>query len=442
MKKIVTCWLVTACAIISVLVWQFLSLFNLYIFDKEKFTNEINEQVRKAVYELNALQTTKYATSNYVGVNMEKHLVLYVRGNKRDTLSIDPSIATMEATSRAMYDIHTPYWTLERLDSLVQSKSDRYLSILFKLTDSNGEIIQSFGDTESHLNILITGDPVNLGFLKKHVLCYSYAYPFSLPVFIQANLQSSILLAVLLLLLSSCILSLFNSYRQAKKHNRIHDLFVSMIIHNLDSPLSCVINTSQLLEIEIEPHATTEVKELLNVLRDEHTRMSETVSRLLNLSNTSNKIKVFKEKKDLSALLQDIIHYSKMLIPQDKEVTIKSEFNLENPIVRIDANHFKEIILNLIVNSIKYSGRKVQIEINCMQLGNKVIIRVKDNGNGIAQRNLKRIFNPYFREKKEQKRGYGLGLVYVKLAVEAHGGKIEVNSQNPSGTEFIITLPR
>ncbi|WP_292268912.1 HAMP domain-containing sensor histidine kinase [Butyricimonas sp.] len=442
MKKIVTCWLITALAIASVLVWQFLSLFNLYSINKEKFSNEVNERIYKTVYELNTLQTTKYHTGNYIGVNAEKHLALYIRGNERDTLSFDPSIGIVEATSRAMYDFRTPDWTLERLDSLFQVKSNRHVQITYKLTDSTGKVIQSFGETKSRFRKDITGSPVRLGFLTKHVLRYSYAYPFSLSAFIQANLQSIILLAFLLLFLSSCILSVFHSFRQANKQNKIRDLVVSTIIHNLDSPLSCVINTRQLLEEEIEQHATREEKELLNVIQDELTKMSTTITQLLNLSNTSYGIKVSKEEIDLPALLQEIINYNKMILPRDKKVSFIPRFNMNNHIVKVDSNHFEEIIQNLIDNSIKYSGKEVQIEIICEQQGKNVTIRIKDNGHGIVPNNLKKIFNPYFREKNKQGKGYGLGLVYVKLAVEAHGGHVVADSQNQSGTEFIITLPR
>ena len=108
----------------------------------------------------------------------------------------------------------------------------------------------------------------------------------------------------------------------------------------------------------------------------------------------------------------------------------------------MDPNHFSEISRNLIDNSIKYSGEEVTIEITCEENEKEIVIRFRDNGYGIAPGNGKKVFNPYSREdSKKNEKGLGLGLFYVKLAVEAHGGTVNVNPLE-KGTEIMITIPR
>lgn len=112
--------------------------------------------------------------------------------------------------------------------------------------------------------------------------------------------------------------------------------------------------------------------------------------------------------------------------------------------ITADRFHLKNMLLNLVENSIKYSGSSVKIEIACSIENGKLKIIVADNGNGISQGAIKYIFDKYYRESSGDlynAKGVGLGLYYVKMVVAAHGGTINVESHYKKGTTFKIDIP-
>ena len=115
-----------------------------------------------------------------------------------------------------------------------------------------------------------------------------------------------------------------------------------------------------------------------------------------------------------------------------------------NELIYADEVHFIGVIENLIDNSIKYSGNSVSIHISFNIQNDSLYIKVKDNGYGISKKNIHKIFGKYERcdaIKRNEAKGYGLGLNYVKRIVKAHRGNISVTSTEGIGTEFTIEIP-
>ena len=127
-----------------------------------------------------------------------------------------------------------------------------------------------------------------------------------------------------------------------------------------------------------------------------------------------------------------------------KPVTFK--FDLEAESIYADAKYIEEVFCNMIDNSIKYSKDSVDIKISSSENSKYCIIKIYDNGIGINDDDQLKIFNKYERayagrKKKTYASGFGLGLNYVQQVVEAHKGKIIVNSVEGEYTEFVIYLP-
>ena len=137
----------------------------------------------------------------------------------------------------------------------------------------------------------------------------------------------------------------------------------------------------------------------------------------------------------------------KMTIPTGKQITfdVRGNDDLE---IFADKTHISNVLINLIENAIKYSGEAVKVTISATKNSNgSVSICVGDNGNGIPQADLGKIFSRYYRGSAASTDipGLGLGLAYVKLLVEAHGGTISVNSKTngvQKGTQFLINIPQ
>lgn len=119
--------------------------------------------------------------------------------------------------------------------------------------------------------------------------------------------------------------------------------------------------------------------------------------------------------------------------------------NTPQTTVYADLLHFANIMDNLIENAIKYSkDNGVTIDIHVSDEQNKLKISVKDNGLGIAEKDLPRIFQKFYRSEDKSirhKTGFGLGLTYVKALVDAHAGKLKVSSKIGVGTEFMVYFP-
>ena len=151
-----------------------------------------------------------------------------------------------------------------------------------------------------------------------------------------------------------------------------------------------------------------------------------------------------KESFDIVELLQNVFDLFEMQA-QKKGITLTFDTAYNQPImVTADRERIQQVITNLIVNSIKYGKQDGTTEVSVEDLiQNKVIVRVTDNGEGIEQENLTRLFERFFRVDKSGSRkegGSGLGLAIVKHILEAHDEKIYVESELGVGSEFSFTL--
>ena len=128
----------------------------------------------------------------------------------------------------------------------------------------------------------------------------------------------------------------------------------------------------------------------------------------------------------------------------EKSGKVNVKFDASNSEIAADKLHFTNSIVNLISNAIKYSTEVPEIEITTKNVDDKILIKVRDNGIGIAQKYQKYIFDKYYRVPTgdiHNTKGFGIGLAYVKRVITAHNGNIEVESELNKGTTFKIWLP-
>lgn len=157
-------------------------------------------------------------------------------------------------------------------------------------------------------------------------------------------------------------------------------------------------------------------------------------------------LNLHKEQFNIIELVQNVFDLLEMKAAK-KNITLTFDRNYSNSIfVYADRERIQQVLTNLIVNSIKYGKEMGTTEVSIEDLiKNKVIVRVTDNGEGIAKEHLTRIFERFFRVDKSGSRkegGSGLGLSIVKHILEAHGEKIYVESELEVGSEFSFTLEK
>jgi two-component system phosphate regulon sensor histidine kinase PhoR len=149
---------------------------------------------------------------------------------------------------------------------------------------------------------------------------------------------------------------------------------------------------------------------------------------------------------DIVELVQSVFELLEMKAAK-KKITLTFDMEYKEPImVNADRERIQQVLTNLIVNSIKYGSERGTTEVSIENLiKNKVIVRVTDNGEGIAKEHLKRIFERFFRVDKSGSRkegGSGLGLSIVKHIIEAHDERIYIESEIGVGSEFSFSLEK
>lgn len=218
--------------------------------------------------------------------------------------------------------------------------------------------------------------------------------------------------------------------------------FVANVSHELRTPL-CVIKGS-IESILLYPDMTKDFKDsFINNAIEECDRMLRLISDLLILSQlNNNKTKWKVSRFNLNEFLQHICEMMRTDAEKKNQTIIYNSKNL--PYISADQDRIKQVIINIISNSIKYTPENGVINISVKQNDDKVQMIIKDNGVGIPKEDLPRIFDRFYRVEKARTSdtgGTGLGLAIAKEIVEAHGGKIIIISSLGNGTEVTIELP-
>lgn len=179
------------------------------------------------------------------------------------------------------------------------------------------------------------------------------------------------------------------------------------------------------------------IDRLINIVND-----LETINRLESNMNQLNR-----ETFDIVALAREIAEQAEMEAEKRRvTITVKGADNLPSPFwVQADKHYIGQVLVNLIVNSIRYGKEGGRTGINFRDLLDKILIEVEDNGLGIAKEDQPRIFERFYRTDKSRSReqgGTGLGLAIVKHIIEAHGERISVRSEVGQGSTFSFTLKK
>jgi len=145
----------------------------------------------------------------------------------------------------------------------------------------------------------------------------------------------------------------------------------------------------------------------------------------------------------LHDLVEDAITHVELIV-EDKKGYIQTHFNANKSSVLANETHFTNVVVNILDNAIKYSPEAPKIDVYTENIGNNIILKVKDQGSGMSKTAQKRVFEKFYRESTgniHNVKGHGLGLAYVKRIIDDHQGHISVESEKDKGSTFIIKLP-
>ncbi len=218
--------------------------------------------------------------------------------------------------------------------------------------------------------------------------------------------------------------------------------FVANVSHELKTPITSIKGFVETLKMTDNLDDDTKNR-FLTIIENEATRLTRLIDDILLLSTIENKTKKKVEKVDLFEVFEEV-HEVVNYIAKKKNIKVKYEFENEDIDLWEYSGYIRQILLNIISNAIKYTGENGSVNIKQYIKAEKVFIEVKDNGIGIPQEDIDRIFERFYRVDKARSRsvgGTGLGLAITKHMVKALNGNIKVESELGVGSKFIIELP-
>ncbi len=249
--------------------------------------------------------------------------------------------------------------------------------------------------------------------------------------------------ALLIVLTGFCFLYVYRTIMEQKKLGELKDDFINNMTHELKTPIATITVAIEGLQSFNALNDPEKTRRYLETSREQLNRLNLLVTKVLNIAAFEGKeVELVMTDIDVDDMAQDVIRTEKLKPGKPVHFNYLNRDGVTS--IHADAFHFRNVLLNLVDNAIKYSGDEVDVTISVYHLRGMACIAVKDNGIGIAPANLAQIFDKFYRVPTgnvHNVKGTGLGLSYIKYIVEAHGGTITVKSEPGSGSEFIIALP-
>lgn len=231
------------------------------------------------------------------------------------------------------------------------------------------------------------------------------------------------------------------SMEEQIKMNQMKNEFMGIINHELKEPITAVISGMDIFKA----HGTSKLNEsqlkILDIIEKSGQDMLRLTNNLIEVSKIEfGKIEIYPEFFPIFNLIEEV---SLLTRPEADKKKICLNTKIDDPTMMIyaDPQKMKQVMFNLIDNAIKYTPEKGTINIDVRSSGNKIKIEVKDSGLGIKKDSLITIFDKFTKHVAGYK-GTGLGLYISKSFIEAHNGRIEVESEYGKGTTFRILLPK
>ena len=229
-----------------------------------------------------------------------------------------------------------------------------------------------------------------------------------------------------------------------KKLETMKEDLTKMVVHDLKSPLSGIMGGLDYLDSGLMGSLTSDQAGIVRLAKKSSENMLALIQNILDIAKMeAGKLELRKEKISIAELLSNKQReFGAQANNEEKEFFLDMDESL--PEIEVEKNIIERVINNLISNAIKHTSSKGKIRLSANKANEFVRISVSDDGPGVPEGFEEKIFEKFVQIEKNKsglRTGAGLGLTFCKMAVEAHGGKIWVESELDSGSSFIFTLP-
>ena len=234
---------------------------------------------------------------------------------------------------------------------------------------------------------------------------------------------------------------------KTKEFNLLIRNFFTNMSHELKTPINVIYSGVQMITMDLQLPNENKIlrsKAYLKTMKKNCLRIIRLINNFLDTTKLeSGSIKLSKRNSDIVYTIENIVQSVASYL-KDKNINIIFDTDVEEKIMSYDEEVIERILLNLLSNSIKFSNDRKDIYVTVMDKNDRIIIKVRDDGEGIPESKLDIIFERFGQANSSLSReceGTGIGLYLVKLFVELHGGTIEILSEEGFGCEAIIELP-
>lgn len=439
--------LISIIGILSILALQALWMYSSYRWEQKKLVQKATPLVEQALSEIFLKNSQKWweATQNRYGRNIIPYIASV---NYKDSLAVieiyNPATGLynkLEQKNNGQPDaikhgggIHMLYHVCGldigefdlKLDSLFH-KNDIYIShITEKVNTRTGKAERRTDKALPHDKFTVLCDTLHLGITGTDGIVVKFDGSYSgIIAQVRLIILSSFVITLLVAVLIFCTIRIL-LYQQ--KLSEFRENFVRHMVHEIKNP---IVYLKRVLELS----ARDKGDKLLHTAYHKIDHINLLTEKLLTTS--SNKLVIRKQEVDIRAVLENI----RASYP---DTALHTEIAQDIPTFRADPVHYGNALRNLVDNAVKYAPEIKRILIRCEVENGYISVSVRDWGMGIPLEFQPLIFERYFRvppKKSVDVSGFGLGLSYVKMVAEAHGGDISFMSVYRQGSEFTIRIP-
>ncbi|RPD50973.1 sensor histidine kinase [Paracnuella aquatica] len=441
--------------IVGIAAFQIYWLYNTYDQERRNLEMRTNWMFRETVHSLQATKLKLNTDSSHVNQDPLRTVVTRPMGRNQKTTAMMNVLR--ERITDSLRQTSMP------LDSLAQKipRQDRLFRILYemdaaqdsvKLSEVRAVYAQRLDSQNIHVSFVINRferdrerrafNEVTLGFL--HPVTYQLEVQQA-GLYLMRRIMAPIFLS--LFIVGFTALSFILLYRNLRHQQRLTDIkneFISNITHELKTPIATVSVAIEALRSFNASMDQQRTKEYLDISHNELQRLSLLVDKVLKLSIFETKeVDLKYERLNMRELVDEVTASMRLQFEKYRaNVTVEQE---GDTVLEGDRLHLVSVLFNLMDNALKYSNGKPQIDVLVKDAGGSVQLCVADNGIGIPKEYRDKVFDKFFRVPTgnlHNAKGYGLGLSYVAHVVEKHKGTIRVDSEEGTGSRFVITIPK
>ena len=254
-------------------------------------------------------------------------------------------------------------------------------------------------------------------------------------------LSMSVLLTIFLIL--AFIIALWAIVKQ-KKITEIRSDFINNITHEFKTPISTIGLAIDAIDNPKIIDNKTQIKYFTQIIREENYRMNQLVENVLRAALLDREhVKQNITDVDFHDLVHKAVNHTQLQI-ESRKGTLALHLDAEKSVIEADATQVLNAIMNLLDNAIKYSKEPPEITLSTRLSGNRIVFLIEDKGIGMSNEVQRKIFDRFYRYTDgnlHDVKGHGLGLAFVKAIVDAHNGRISVESTLGKGSRFEVIIP-